>query len=267
MAKASFNLPFNHPFSASMGGFSMFTRKDSDKIIFRSKGGASANKILNDKAFASTRLQMSEFGGCSSAARMMREAMVSVKDLSNLSLHGQFVKLASRLRDMDTNPRGTRSIIFSRGKYLIDGFSLNRITTFDSVISSPVTFSIERNTYTAVVQLPPLSPGMNFNSAWTYPFYRFKINLGILRDLVFEEKKGYHPVLTDPKEYTATLDTEWNEAKNKQIGQEVGIHISNPVFNESCHLMLSIGIEFGTSEEGKIKAIKHAGCGKILGMM
>ena len=266
MAKAALNLPLNSPFSASMGGFSVFTRRDTGKIVVRTKGGASAEKIKNDTSFARTRLQMAEFAGCSTAARMMREAMLTVKDLSNISLHGQFVKLISRIREMDTNPAGQRSIIFSRGNFLIDGFSINKDVTIDSVISSPITFNIDRNTHTAVVNLPPLSPGMNFNSPWTYPFYRFKINLGIIRDMVFEDKKGYQPILPDSKAYTATLNTEWSETKNKQLAQEVGLHLENPVFNEHCHLLLSIGIEFGTAEYGKIKAIKHAGCGKILGM-
>ena len=266
MAKAVFNIPLNSPFSSNMGGFSVFTARNSNKLIVRSKGGASASKIKNDDSFERTRLQMTEFGGCSTAARMMREAMLTVKDLSNLSLHGQFVKMVSRIREMDTNPVGQRSIIYSRGSFLINGFSINKDVTFDTVISSPVAFQIDRNTHTAVVTLPQIIPGMNFNSSWTYPYYRFKINLGIIRDMIFEDKKGYQPILGDSKEYTATLDTAWSETKNKQIGQEIGLHIENPVFDESCHLLLSIGIEFGTVEYGKIKAIKHAGCGKILSM-
>ena len=209
---------------------------------------------------------MSEFGGCSSAAKMLREAMLTVKDLSNISVHGQMVKIASKIREMDTNDRGKRSIIFSKGKYLLDGFSLNKGVTFDTVIATPVTFSIDRSTQTAVLQLPPLTPGMNFNSSWTYPYYRIRINLGIIRDFVYDDEKGYKPVSQDTKEYTATLDTEWFEAKNRQIGQEVGLHVENAVFNAGCNLLLSIGIEFGTASDGKIKAIKHAGCGKILAL-
>ena len=266
MAKAAFNLPFNQGFTTKLGGFSIFKRRDSEKLVIRSKGGASKNKILNDKSFERTRLQMSEFGVCSSAAKMVRAAMLTVKDLSNISVHGQLVKIISRIREMDSNIPGQRSIIFSKGKHLLEGFSLNRQVTFDTVITTPVTFSIDRSTHTAVLQLPPLTPGMNFNSSWTYPFYRIRINFGILRDFVYEEGVGYKTVTQDTKEYTATLDTEWFETKNKQIGQEVGLHIENPVFDESCHLLLSIGIEFGTMIDGKIKAIKHAGCGKILGL-
>lgn len=266
MAKAAFNLPFNHPFSTSLGNYSVFTRRDSDKLIIRSKGGAKADKIHNDPNFKRTRDQMSEFSGCSTASKMVREAMATVKGLSNISLHGQIVKIVSKIRAFDSNPIGERSIIFSRGKHLLEGFSLNRNTTLDSMISSPIAFSIQRREYTAVVQIPALSPGINFNSPYTYPYFRFKVNLGIIRDLVYEPKKGYKPLLQDAMEYTATLDTEWMQSKKDQVGQEVGLHIDDPVFDESCNLLLSIGVEFGIAEDGKINPVKHAGCGKILGM-
>ena len=82
--------------------------------------------------------------------------------------------------------------------------------------------------------------------------------------MVHDDIKGYNQLLPDVQAYTATLDTEWSESKNNQIGQEIGLHIEHPVFDESCHLMLSIGIEFGTSEYGKVKVVRYAGCGKIL---
>ena len=266
MAKAAFNLPFGHPFSTSLGDCSMYTRRDSNKLVIRSKGGPSNEKIKNDPAFEKTRNQNSEFGGCSKAAKMMRDAIGTVGHLADVNLHAQATKLISAIRALDNNPKGKRSIIFSRGKQLIEGFNINKATSFDSVITSPIGFSINRNEHSAVLELPGITPGMNFNRVWTYPYYRIRINLGVIRDMVFVEGAGYKHILKDVTGYTETLDTEWFQASSKTIGQEVGLTILDPVLDESCHLLLTVGIEFGTAADGEIKTIRHAGCAKVLGM-
>ena len=266
MAKAAFNFPFDHPFSARLGGYSIYTR--NGKLVIRSKGGPSSEMVKKDSAFARARLQMSEFGGCSSAAKMIRDAMASITHLSNVNLQARLTSLVSSIRELDNNAPGTRSIIFSRGSHLLQGFNLSDNVTFDSVVVTPVTFSIDRATHTAVLQLPPLNPGKNFNNtAFPYSYFRFKINLGVLRDMVFIPRIGYRKVLHDPSEFTEMFETEWYRSGEKLIGQEVGLKFENPVFDESCQLMLSIGIEFGTPSGMGIKAVKHAGVGKILGVV
>ncbi len=266
MAKVAFNLPFNYPFSTSLGDCSAYTRRDSKKIVLRSKGGASKEKIKNDPVFEKTRQQNKEFGGCSTAGKMVRSAMKSVKHLADMNLQAQVTGVITAIRDMDTNDIGKRSIIFSRGKHLLEGFNINKAVSFDSVITTPVTYSIDRAEHSAVIQLPPISPGKNFLSQWTYPFYRFRINLGIIRDMVYVDGIGYKQCLEDVNDYTEMLDTDWYQWKDKVIGQELGLKIIDPVFDESCHLLLTIGIEFGTPAGGSIKTVKHAGCAKVLGM-
>ena len=193
--------------------------------------------------------------------------MTGVQTCALPIFHAKLTSLISSIRELDSNKAGTRSIIFSRGKELLEGFSLSEANTFDSVIATPVTFSIDRAEHSAVLQLPPLTPGKNFNNtAWTYPYYRFRINLGVIRDMVYVDKVGYKKVLHDPLDYTEMLDTEWYKSSDKLIGQEVGLKLIDPMFDESCHLMLSIGIEFGTPSGLGVKAVKHAGTAKVLGI-
>ena len=266
MAKVSANVPPNHPMSSSLGGYSTYKRRDSNKTIIRSKGGPSAERIKNDPSFARVRSQNDEFAGCSSAAKMLKDTISSIKHLSDFNVHARLTSLVSSIRELDTNRVGIRSIIFSRGRHLLDGFSLRDANTFDNVIATPVTFTIERSTQTAVVQLPPLTPGKNFNPAWNYPYFRFRINLGLIRDMVYVEKIGYQTSLQSPPGYTEMLDTDWYPSVGKLIGQELGLHLVGQSLDESCHLVLSIGIEFGTPSGTGIKPVKHAGAGKVLGI-
>ena len=195
MPKAALNLPLGHPFSASIGGCSVYFRRDTNKLTIRTKGGPSKEMIKTAPAFQKTRNQNSEFGGCSKAAKMLRDAIGTVSHVADVNLHSQITKLVSAIRALDDNPKGKRSIIFSRGKQLIEGFNINKATSFDSVVTSSVAFTINRNEHTAVLELPGLTPGINFKPNWTYPYYRFCLNLGIIRDMVYEDGVGYKQVL------------------------------------------------------------------------
>ena len=137
------------------------------------------------------------------------------------------------IRDLDDNPVGQRSIIFSRGKHLLEGFNLNKETAFESVVTTPIVYLIDRSQHEAIVQLPPITPGKNFIPTWTYPYYRFRINLGIIRDLKFVEKAGYQVVMNSVG-YTENADSDWHQWKDVVPGEELRIQITDPVFDESC---------------------------------
>lgn len=265
MAKASIHSPLNLPASFSSGDHSIFTNKFGN-VIVRSKGGPRPEDVRTAPQFANTRKNNIEFSGASSAAKMLGQALISVKHLNDCNIHSQFTGMIRSIFEMDPGPHGSRPVVFSRGAHLISGFQLNNKNNFDSVIRTPVTFSIDRSEHQAVLQLPPLAPGVNFKSPWPYAFFRLRINLGIVRDMHYVDGFGYKPILEDRMGYTEYLDTEWYPADTKIIGQEVGLKIKDAVFDNTCSLVLSIGIEFASMRYGEIKPIKHAGCAKILGI-
>ena len=260
MAQGGINLPGK----GSFGNISMFTRKDG-KVVFRSKGGASADKINNDPEFAAQRKQMSRFGGCSTAAKMIRNAMPNIGHLAYSAFHGDLVNIASSLMALDaSNPMdGKKSIIFSNGLALLQGFQMNKENNFDSVITTPIGCVIKREDSSATLQLPPLLPGKNFRPPWGYPYYRLRVNLGIIRDMFFDGV-AYSPITPHLQEHSEKLDLPWTSVKDIFPTTEIRLKFDDPVFDQHCHLMVAIGVEFGVHVAGEITHVKHAGCGKIL---
>ena len=255
------------PFFGSFGGFSVYKMRGTDKTVIRRSGGPSDEKMKTAPTLEPQRNQQTQLGGSSTTARMIGDAMSSVKHLQDFPLHGHFVKLNSAILKMDmTHPFGKQSIIFSRGLHLFEGLSLNRKTLFDSVVTTSIGFSISREEHKAVVQLPELAPGLNFNNPWKQPFYRFRVNLGIVRDMVYVKGNGYEPLTADLNDQTIGFDTEWVSVKIPRAGQEIVLQLDNPSFDEHCHLLLSIGIEFGAQTKGPIEHVKYAGCAKVLTM-
>ena len=255
------------PFLGSFGGFSFYKMRGSEKTIVRRKGGPSAEKMKTSKECEGSRKQQTQFGGSSTAAKMIRAAMPSITHLADFRIHSHFLKLNAAVQALDlVSKAGQRSLIFSRALHLFEGVSLNRKATFDSVVITPVVYAIHREEHKAVLQLPALSPKFNFISPWNYPFYRFRINLGIVRDMVFTEGHGYEPITPSFNDFPVSVDTEWAAVKIKTTAQQVELQLDNPVFDEHCNLVLSIGIELGSQSNGIIEHVPYAGCGKILAM-
>lgn len=259
MAKVNLDLPIK----GSFGNVSIYML--NGKMVLRNKGGASATRIKNEPEFAKLRKQMSRFGGCSTTAKMIRDAMPSIKPLAHPAFHGDLVNLCTSVMDLNpVNPAdGKKSIIFSYGLPLLQGFAMNVENTFDAVITTPVGCQLNREQHSAIVQLPPLLPGKNFRIPWTYPYYRLRVNLGIIRDMVFDGL-AYVPVTPDLKEYSEKYDTDWWHVRDTFPSTEISLQLQNPVFDENCYLMVTIGVEFGVQKNGEISNVKHAGCGKIL---
>jgi len=68
MATLTSVLELNGP----IGGLSFYKRKDSGKIIVRSRGGASREKIKEAASMEGTRLANAEFGGRASTCKKLK---------------------------------------------------------------------------------------------------------------------------------------------------------------------------------------------------
>ena len=258
---------FEAPFTGNLGHYSMYKRKGSDKWIIRAKGGPSAERLKSDPDLASCRRQMSTFGACSTTAKMIRGAMFDVEKLGDMNVQSGLLSTVSAIMKMDDteNEFKRKSIHFSKGVELLEGYNLNKEVTFDSVISSPIDFSIDRQEFMARIELPQLTPKQNFKNPWGLPLFRIKINFGIIRDMIFNGVV-YQPVTKDIEQHTELYETDWASTKSIFPGHELALKFEDPVFDESCMLLLSIGIEFGSHGQRGIEGFKDACTAKILGL-
>ena len=255
------------PFSGSFGNLSLYKRKDSDKWILRRKGGISKERLNYDPTLEGSRQQMTRFGGCSSAAKMIRDSMLDLTHLADGKLHGRLLSTCGSVMDLDLPmpAHGKQSISFSKALYLLQGYTMNLMNPFDSIISTPIEFSINRAQHQASLTIPPLTPRKNFTSPWNFPFFRFRVNLGIIRDLIFNGA-AYLPINPDGGEHTESDVTEWLPVTSQYGGETITLSFDEPVFDSSCYLMLAIGVEFGTQLKGGLEHVRGAGSAKILGV-
>ena len=252
--------------TGSMGNFSIYRMRGSDKLVLRQKGGASKQRIKKDPNFEQTRMNNNEWAGSALMARIMNNGLFAVKHLAD---HGYFGKLTAVCKaiqsDDGENQKGKRAVRLSQSPYKLEGFGYNKYNPFDTVLRHPLQYAVDRNAGKAVVQLPEIVPGLNLRNPLNQPFCRFVFALAAVADMVYSEgRKCYIPV-SDRQYQTAVQHTEWCPAKEKQQPQELTLQIGNWQPEEGVSLVLAVGVEFGQPlGGGEIRFTKYGGAAKVL---
>ena len=251
-------------FTGSLGRLSAYKMKGSDKIIIRKKGGPKKKQVLKSPAFELTRGNMNEFCGVGLTVRAIRSHLLCVRRLSDHNFTPTLTTICKKIQLLDPiGDRGKRSIYLSQHRYMLAGFRLHRKHPFLSIVTGPVGCTFNRDTKSAVIQLPGLIQGINLLLPWKQPLYRFRLSLGLVPDIVCEGKdyNEYRDEWAD-----TYLETRWQVASEPFQSQTVELKLDKPeAIKDSQTLLFSIGIEMGTpTPYGEIEAIEYAGSACIL---
>jgi hypothetical protein len=255
--------------TGSLGNLSFYHMRGVDKIVVRRKGGASADHVKNSPTFEVPRLYMGEFGGCSKMGKEVRLMMHPVRNLSDYNFSG-FINKALKVvqKQDDTGALGQRAIVLSKHPHLLAGFQLNKTTTFDSVIRTPLAYTLDRKNLSARVDIPTLLRGINFHPNNRHARFRIEVSLGIVPDFTFNpSKRIYMP----PAWYTAmfapqNVSSPWYPALKGSPATSLEIKLTDQVpADEGYSLMLTVGIRYGSPmEDDVVQQVKRAGVGKVI---
>jgi hypothetical protein len=251
-------------FTGSLGKYTAYRMKGSDKIIIRKKGGPTKRQIMTSKNFERLRENMKEFEGVGKAVGAIRSPLKNVKHLAEHNFSSDLTTVFKEIQLLDpVGARGERSIFLSQHPYMLAGFRLNKKHPFLGIVTGPVSCTFNRETKSAVIQLPGLVKGINLHLPWKHPLYRFSMGLGAVPDITYE--KGEYNV--HEKEWADTgLDTEWHVAEERFQSQtyELKLDIPGPL-KDTQTLVFAIGIEMGMpTPYGNIAPVDYAGSACIL---
>jgi hypothetical protein len=111
----------------------------------------------------------------------------TLKHLSDFNPAEPLNSLLRHVQKLDTkNTWGKRSILLSSQAGFLDGFQLNRNTLFHSVVRTPLNCIISRKEGMAKIEMPQLTPGLNFHPQYGQTVYKIVFVLGEVPDIVFE---------------------------------------------------------------------------------
>ncbi|MBT1689475.1 hypothetical protein [Dawidia soli] len=258
-------------FTGKLDMLSAYRMRGVDKIVVRRKGGPSREKIKTSPSFENTRHTMSEFGGCSRLGSYVRLAMHSIRQLSDYNFGSDInsVMRLVQLRD-DTGEWGRRKIILSEHARILEGFqTTKKAPSFDSIVRTPVYYTLDRANRSARVEIPELLRDINYFPQNNHAMFRLTITLGIVPDIRYDiAKKQYLPAKWyDQACYAKTASTDWNPSLEGMGNTtlELAMNVLPP--EDGWTLMLAIGIQYGVfRENGKIDEVKRFGAAKILAL-
>lgn len=251
--------------TGSVGNFSFYKMKGVDKPIVRSKGGASKEKIKTHPRFEYTRRINAEFGGRATASKWIMRMLWPQKALADHNIAGPLNALMIPVQAMDADSEcGKRNIALSNYPAILEGFSLNRKTSFDSMVRSHFGSNVSRKELHARVDIPALQPGISLYAPKTHALYAISVVFGIIPDLFYaphryaprNEYAGIGPVVSN---------TEWYPLLEGSAA--TSLEIQHPVQPPDEHftIMISVGIRFGTMRSASlVDQVPYAGAAKIL---
>jgi hypothetical protein len=252
--------------TGTVGNLTAYKRHDMDEIIVRLKGGPKRERVKNGEEFVNTRKNNHEFGGRSRATRYMRTNLVELLPLADYNFTGHLNAIMKPVQLMDTESEwGKRNLIFSKQPGVFDGFSFNRKYTLESVIRSPVRYTLSRDTLKAEVTIPALVPDINFHVPGSFPMYSLTAVLSVLPDLFYTEHR-YTPSHEDYGGLpNPTVFSEWYPVLSGSPAVTLSMDTMMPAPDQSFVAVLAIGIRYGTmGANGTIQQIKRAGSAKII---
>jgi hypothetical protein len=256
--------------TGSISNISFYTRKGSDKVIARTKGGARKEKIKSSAKFEGFRLQQNEWKGCTRFASIVRYAFGGLHRVADYNLTPVLNAFAKNLQKTDTEGiNGQRGIYLSAYRYTLDGFNFNRTYPFNTVLRVGVVGEIDRETMSATVRVPRINTDVDVLNVLKLPYFRLVVVLAAVSDVCYDEAgKEYKPLVPEIHGVSETVTGQWVTAENILPEQIIEVALTDEdrqCLTEHVSLVLSMAIEFGkVGFTGMPQEIKNAGNGKVL---
>ncbi|MFZ6023692.1 MAG: hypothetical protein ACOYVG_04465 [Bacteroidota bacterium] len=255
-------------FEGTIGNITAYKRRDSDKTYLRTKGGASKKKIKKHKAFERTRELNAEWSGCAKAAALVRDLLYKQQSVVDYNLSGPLTAIAKNIQTRDVvHKKGERSVLFSSYGHVLEGFQLNRKSSFESIIRGNVQVQLIREEAKAIVQLPELIPGISFLAPVALPVFNIALSFGTLPDLHFVDG-GYSIHHENPQhiQLCTAYQTAWYYSADTVAAQTVELVLNNPLqMIPQDALALAISVNFGNPVTNElVKSVRYVGAGKLL---
>ena len=262
------NIISGSDFTGRLGPVSVYKMRGHDKLVIRSKGGASKSRIKNHRNFEATRNLNREWVLVTRTAKNIRLGLSAIGQLADYNVSGPLNALVKKIQTSDTiNEKGKRSILFSRYPDFLSSFQLNRQTLFDSIVRQPLEVSVDKNSAVATVTVPALQPSIHFFPNPRYAYYRFVIDLASASDQIWnEETMSFKPVIPVLPKYKHFFTT-WVPASSTQPAAtyQIAPYIEGFSTGPDMILIVGAGIQYGMpSPDGSIQPVPYAGAARIL---
>ena len=258
--------------TGSIKGVSFYTRRGSDKVIMRTKGGATKNQIETSPKFVKTRRQMKQFGGAAKFASLSRYAFGGLHRLADYNLTPVLIKMGNSLMKLDTvSDFGKRNLMLSENRQAFEGFNFNREYPFNTVLRILPRWELDREHLKGVVTFPRINTDIDLLNIQKLPFFRLIVVIGAVSDLTFNPVSDEYEAFVDGLHgHSSTLTGNWYSTQTIVPEHTMTVQMDDEkteLLTDNVTLLLSMAVEFGNvGYTDQPVEVKYAGCGKVVGV-
>jgi len=256
--------------TGSIKGVSFYTRRGSDKVIMRTKGGVTKEKMATAPQYDGLRKNQTEFSGSSKFASVTKSALGGLKRLADYNLSATLSGIGKNLLKLDTESElGQRRILLSKHKQVLEGFNFNRNYPFNTVLRVGITALMDREKLLATVTIPHINTDIDLVNIQRLPYFRIIAVIGTVADMYYDTtEKAYVPAILELHGVSAVNNGEWYPSQTIVPEHTMTVQMTEAqqaLLTDDITVLLSVAVEFGTvGFAGETVEVKYAGCGKIV---
>lgn len=256
--------------TGSIKGVTFYTRRGSDQVIMRTKGGVNKDKIKRLPQFEGMRLQQKEWSGCTKFASGVRNAFGGLQRLADYNLSSALNSIGNKLQKLDIeSEKGKRPVCLSPLKMVLDGFNFNRNYPFNTILRVSTTYELNRETLSASITFPRINTDIDLLNIQRLPYFRVIMVLGTASDMMYQtDLNDYVPIVEALHGSSVVTNSNWFPANTIVEEQTLTAQMTERQLAKltgNVSVILSIAVEFGTiGFAGAPVEVKYAGCGKVV---
>jgi hypothetical protein len=175
-----------------------YTNVGDPKIYAGEKGGANRDLIMNNPAFARTRENMNEFGGCGVAVKSIHIGLLQIfSEHTDTRFTSRLVKMIKMINLKDgVGEYGKRAVLISENKAMLKSLHFHEKRKIDFELKRSISTNHPDLRNEATITVNGFNPGPQLVPG-NAQYYRLVNHLSIVSDFVYvAEDKKYNPLST-----------------------------------------------------------------------
>ena len=211
----------NIKYLGSFKSIRQWRRRRDKRTLAGEKGGANRDLILNNPAFARTRENMSELGGCDAAVKAIRIGLQKLlPEFSDTGFTGRLVALVKMINVMDGDgERGKREVLFSQNRPIFKTLTFHPKKKIDFQLRKSITTSHPELRLEATIKINSLNPNLQLVPA-SAQFYRVINHISIISDFAYNENNQRYETLSESDTKSAVAYSDYTPV-NTPLSAEV----------------------------------------------
>ena len=222
-----------------------YTNVGDPKIYAGEKGGANRDLIMNNPAFARTRENMNEFGGCGVAAKAIRHGLLQLlPEHADTHFTGRLMKIIKMINLKDTEgKRGVKAIKFSLNKPMLKSLNLHEKRKIDFELKKCIKTSHSESRAEATITINGLNPAPSLVPG-SPQYYRVIIHLSIISDYTYSENQRSYAPLNEVNGTNAHAYSDYTPINTPLTAAVKAAFPEGTVLTETDTVFQCVGIEY-----------------------